>query len=80
VAGAAPSRPLVFFFNGGPGSAVLADLMLAAGMRLDGVILLSSALDYNTRVRPSASSPPHGAALAARVQAKIAERDRDVYR
>jgi len=31
------------------------------------------------RVRPSASSP-HGAALAARVQAKIAERDRDVYR
>jgi len=79
VAGAAASRPLVFFFNGGPGSAVLADLMLAAGMRLDGVILLSSALDYNTRVRPSASSP-HGAALAARVQAKIAERDRDVYR
>jgi hypothetical protein len=32
-----------------------------------------------SRVRPSASSP-HGAALAARVQAKIAERDRDVYR
>lgn len=31
------------------------------------------------RVRPSASSP-RGAALAARVRAKIAERDRDVYR
>jgi len=31
------------------------------------------------RVRPSANSP-RGAALAARVQAKIAERDRDVYR
>jgi len=31
------------------------------------------------RIRPSAS-PPRGAALAARVQAKIAERDRDVYR
>jgi len=31
------------------------------------------------RIRPSASSP-RGAALAARVQAKIAERDRDVYR
>jgi hypothetical protein len=31
------------------------------------------------RVRPSASSP-RGAALTARVQAKIAERDRDVYR
>ena len=29
-------------------SAVLADLMLAAGMRLDGVILQSSALDYNS--------------------------------
>jgi carboxypeptidase C (cathepsin A) len=28
-------------------SAVLADLMLAAGMRLDGVVLLSSILDYN---------------------------------
>jgi hypothetical protein len=31
------------------------------------------------RVPPSATSP-RGAALAARVQAKIAERDRDVYR
>lgn len=31
------------------------------------------------RTRPSASSP-HGAALAARVQAKIAERNRDFYR
>jgi len=29
-------------------SAVLAELMLAAGMRLDGVILLSSVLDYHT--------------------------------
>lgn len=29
-------------------SAVLADLMLAAGMRLDGVILQSSVLDYNS--------------------------------
>ena len=29
-------------------AAVLADLMLAAGMRLDGVILLSSVLDYNS--------------------------------
>ena len=29
-------------------SAVLADLMLAAGMRLDGVIVLSSVLDYNS--------------------------------
>ena len=29
-------------------SAVLAELMLAAGMRLDGVVLLSSALDYNS--------------------------------
>jgi carboxypeptidase C (cathepsin A) len=28
-------------------SAIVADLMLAAGMRLDGVILLSSILDYN---------------------------------
>jgi hypothetical protein len=31
------------------------------------------------RVPPSAASP-RGAALAARVRAKIAERDRDVYR
>ena len=29
---------------------------------------------------PSSDPSPHGAALAARVQAKIAERDRDVYR
>jgi len=29
-------------------AAVLADLMLAAGMRLDGVVLQSSALDYNS--------------------------------
>jgi carboxypeptidase C (cathepsin A) len=29
-------------------AAVLADLMLAAGMRLDGVVLLSSVLDYNS--------------------------------
>jgi len=29
---------------------------------------------------PAAAPSPHGAALAARVQAKIAERDRDVYR
>jgi hypothetical protein len=31
------------------------------------------------RVPPSAASP-RGAALAARVRAKLAERDRDVYR
>ena len=29
-------------------AAVLADLMLAAGMRLDGIVLLSSVLDYNS--------------------------------
>ena len=29
-------------------SAVLAELMLAAGMRLDGVVLQSSVLDYNS--------------------------------
>ena len=33
---------------GGPRAAVLAHLMLAAGMRLDGVVLLSPALDYNS--------------------------------
>ena len=33
---------------GGPRAAVLAHLMLAAGMRLDGVILQSPALDYNS--------------------------------
>ena len=33
---------------GGPRAAVLAPLMLAAGMRLDGVVLLSPALDYNS--------------------------------
>lgn len=33
---------------GGPRSAVLAHLMLAAGMRLDGVILQSPILDYNS--------------------------------
>ena len=32
---------------GGPRAAVLAHLMLAAGMRLDGVVLQSPALDYN---------------------------------
>jgi len=33
---------------GGPRSAVLAHLMVAAGMRLDGVVLQSPALDYNS--------------------------------
>ena len=33
---------------GGPRTAVLAHLMVAAGMRLDGVVLFSPALDYNS--------------------------------
>ena len=44
------ASPLFLFGEsyGGPRSAVLAPLMLAAGMRLEGVILLSPALDYNS--------------------------------
>jgi carboxypeptidase C (cathepsin A) len=44
------TSPLFLFGEsyGGPRSAVLAPLMLAAGMRLEGVILLSPALDYNS--------------------------------
>ena len=44
------ASPLFLFGEsyGGPRSAVLAPLMLAAGMRLSGVILLSPALDYNS--------------------------------
>ncbi|MBV9890730.1 MAG: peptidase S10 [Rhizobacter sp.] len=41
----------VFIFGESYGTtraAVLSDLMLAAGMRLDGVVLLSSVLDYNS--------------------------------
>ena len=44
------SSPLFLFGEsyGGPRSAVLAPLMLAAGLRLEGVVLLSPALDYNS--------------------------------
>ncbi|MEO5881800.1 MAG: alpha/beta hydrolase [Caldimonas sp.] len=44
------ASPLFLFGEsyGGPRTAVLAHLMLAAGMRLDGVVLQSPALDYNS--------------------------------
>lgn len=68
-------------------AAVIADQMLAAGMRLDGVVLLSSALDYNSNCdvfAPGTLScegflPSYGEAGAWHGRVQPARADPDAY-